>query len=135
MSAHEATEHLEHTESPSDMKAKIWRTFWILLVLTIVDIGFYFAFPPSIYRNYLFIVLGLVKAYFIVGIFMHMKFERKFLVWMIVLPMSFVIYLITLMVIEGNYTDNARNVESNQVIHAPVPQNHDAGHAEEGHGH
>lgn len=127
MSAH-AEEHLEHVEAPADMKAKIWKTFWILLVLTLVDIGFYFMFSPGIYRNWLFIVLGVVKAYFIVGIFMHMKFERKFLAWMIILPMSFVIYLITLMVIEGNYTDNARNVFENK----PATEKHDSHDA---HGH
>ncbi|MCU0423850.1 MAG: cytochrome C oxidase subunit IV family protein [Bacteroidia bacterium] len=108
MSAHTA-DQIVHHDAPSDMKAKIWRTFWILLVLTLVDIAFYFIFPPSTYRNWLFIVLGIVKAYFIVSIFMHMKFEKKFLAWMIVLPMSFVVYLITLMIIEGGYTDDSRN--------------------------
>ena len=42
---------------------------------------------------------------------MHMKFERKFLAWMIILPMSFVVYLITLMIIEGGYTDESRNIQ------------------------
>lgn len=114
MSAHTA-EHLEHTESPSDMKAQIWKTFWILLGFTLVDIALYFILPANMLRNWVFIVLGVVKAFFIVSIFMHMKFERKFLVWMIVLPMAFVIYLITLMVIEGRYTDNSRNVNDGAV--------------------
>jgi cytochrome c oxidase subunit IV len=110
MSAPHTTEHLEHTESPSDMKAQIWRTFWILLGFTLVDIALYFILPQNMLRNWVFIILGVVKAFFIVSVFMHMKFERKFLVWMIVLPMSFVVYLITLMVIEGRFTDDSRNV-------------------------
>lgn len=122
MSAH--TEHLEHTESPADMKAQIWKTFWILLAFTLVDIALYFIIPASMMRNWVFIVLGIVKAFFIVSIFMHMKFERKFLRMMIILPMMFVVYLITLMVIEGGYTDNNRNGE-----HTAAPaaaEQHDA---------
>ena len=86
MSAH--TEHLEHTESPADMKAQIWKTFWILLAFTLVDIALYFIIPASMMRNWVFIGLGIVKAFFIVSIFMHMKFERKFLRMMIILPMK-----------------------------------------------
>lgn len=127
MSSH-TVEHLEHTESPADMKAKIWNTFLILLVLTLVDIGLYFLLPANMLRNWVFIILGVVKAFFIVSIFMHMKFERKFLTWMIVLPMSFVVYLITLMVIEGSYTDKNRNIPGNT---KPATEQHDAaGHGD-----
>lgn len=111
MSAH-TTEHLEHTESPADMKAQIWKTFWILLAFTLVDIALYFIIDPSMVRNWIFIILGVVKAFFIVSIFMHMKFERKFLTWMIVTPMVLVIYLITLMVIEAKFVDNNVNQDS-----------------------
>jgi cytochrome c oxidase subunit IV len=104
----EHTEHLEHTEPPKDMKAQIWRTFWILLGFTIVDIALYFILPSNMGKNILFIFLGVVKAYFIVGVFMHMKFERKWLPYLIVTPMVLVIYLITLMIIEGGYTSFVR---------------------------
>lgn len=126
MSSHTA-EHLEHTDSPADMKAQIWKTFWILLAFTLVDIGLYFIISPSMFRNWVFIILGVVKAFFIVSIFMHMKFERKFLTWMIVLPMSFVVYLITLMVIEGSYTDKSRNIPGGQ---KPATEQHEAGHGD-----
>ncbi len=103
-------EHPEHTEAPKDMKKQIWKTFWILFALTIVDIAVYFKLMDyhSGYKNALFITLGVVKAYFIVGIFMHMKFERKWLPYLIIVPMIFVLYFITLMVIEGNYTSFVR---------------------------
>jgi cytochrome c oxidase subunit 4 len=103
-------EHIEHTEAPANMKAKIWRTFWILLGFTIIDIAVYFMLMEyhSMAKNFLFIILGIVKAYFIVGIFMHMKFERKWLPYLIITPMVLVIYFITLMVIEGGYTSFVR---------------------------
>jgi cytochrome c oxidase subunit IV len=102
----EQHEHLEHTETPSDMKSQIWKTFFILLALTLVDIGLYFMLleTHSMWKNVLFILLGIVKAYYIVSIFMHMKFERKWLVNFIIYPMLFVIFLVFLMLIEGDYT-------------------------------
>jgi cytochrome c oxidase subunit 4 len=106
----EHIEHLEHTETPKDMKSQIWKTFWILLAFTVVDIVIYFILLSnhSMWKNWLFILLGVVKAYFIVGVFMHMKFERKVLMYSIVLPMIFVIFFVTLMIIEGDYTNMLR---------------------------
>lgn len=99
-------EHREHTEAPDNMKKQIWKTFWILFGLTVVDIVLYFWLMNyhSLTKNFLFIILGIVKAYFIVGIFMHMKFEQKWLRYLIILPVVFIIFFITLMIIEGNYT-------------------------------
>lgn len=103
-------EHLEHTESPANMKSQIWRTFWVLLALTLVDIALYFALlsSHSMYKNILFIVLGIVKAFYIVSVFMHMKFERKFLAWIIITPMVFIGFLIWLMITEAGYTFDLR---------------------------
>ena len=106
----ENNEHLEHSESPKDMKAKIWKTFWILTILTIVDIGLYFMLLEnhSMAKNALFILLGIVKAYYIVAIFMHMKFEAKWLVNFVIYPMIFVVFLIALMLIESTFTASVR---------------------------
>jgi cytochrome c oxidase subunit IV len=106
----EHTEHLEHTETPKDMKSQIWKTFWILFAFTIVDIVLYFILLPyqNMMKNWVFIILGVVKAYYIVGIFMHMKFERKSLMYMIVLPMAFVVFLVALMLNEGDFTNLLR---------------------------
>jgi cytochrome c oxidase subunit IV len=102
----EHAEHIEHTESPANMKSQIWNTFWILLALTLVDIALYFILlsSHSLAKNVLFVFLGIVKAFYIVSVFMHMKFERKFLVWIIITPMLFVCYLIWLALTEAGYT-------------------------------
>jgi cytochrome c oxidase subunit IV len=39
---------------------------------------------------------------------MHMKFERKSLMYMIVLPMAFVVFLVALMLNEGDFTNLLR---------------------------
>ena len=106
----EHTEHLEHTETPSDMKSQIWKTFWILLGFTVVDIFLYFVLlsTQAMWKNWVFIILGVIKAYYIVGVFMHMKFEKKTLMYTIIIPMVFVIFFVALMLIEGDLTNLLR---------------------------
>lgn len=81
----------------------IWVRFWILSVLTIADVVAYFAAPPSMGRNIFFIVMGILKAWFIVGTFMHMKHEKKGLSKMIIYPMVLIIFLLVWMMYEGNF--------------------------------
>jgi cytochrome c oxidase subunit 4 len=47
--------------------------------------------------------MGIIKAWFIVGTFMHMKHEHKKLGYMIILPMAFVIFFLYWMMYEGNF--------------------------------
>lgn len=82
----------------------LWRTFWILLGITIIDFVIYFAFGASMARNLVFIAFGIIKAILIVGIFMHLNYEAKFLRWMIILPAAiFLPYLVWFLLVEGNY--------------------------------
>ena len=79
----------------------IWKTFWILLGLTIIDVVFYFTLPPNMLRNIIFIILGIVKTYFIVGDFMHMKHEKSYLVACIIIPVAFILGLVMGLMQEG----------------------------------
>ena len=81
----------------------IWLKFWILLGLTVIDVVLYFAMPPSMARNIIFIALGVIKAIYIVGTFMHMKHEKISLAAMIVLPMFFIIFFLVWMMTEGAF--------------------------------
>jgi len=80
----------------------IWRTFWILLILTALEFVIAFILPPSMFKVGIFVILTLVKAFYIVAEFMHLGHEVKFLVWSIILPMIFVAWLILAMMMEGN---------------------------------
>ena len=82
---------------------ELWSRFWILLVLTVVDVVAYFAIPPSMGRNIFFIIMGIAKAWFIVGTFMHMKYERKGFGPMIIYPMILIIFFLIWMMYEGNF--------------------------------
>jgi cytochrome c oxidase subunit IV len=81
----------------------IWRTFWILLVITIFEVGIAFTSIPHNILIIIFILLTVVKAYYIVAFFMHLKHESGPLVYSIILPFLLILYLIVMAIAEGNY--------------------------------
>jgi cytochrome c oxidase subunit 4 len=98
-------------EQPRGLKDPVVRTllrvFWILLIVTIVEVGFAFLhyftdFPPRPLLNAIFIGLTIVKAFFIVAEFMHLRHELKNLVFSILLPLLFIIWGITAFLADGN---------------------------------
>jgi len=100
----EHTEH-HHDDHPSMTKKTIWLTFWILLAITVLDFIIYFAMKAKdlqSIRNTIFIVFGIIKSYYIVGTFMHMKYEKVRLAAMIILPMAFILALIAALLYEGD---------------------------------
>lgn len=105
MAAH-AQEHTSHTKL-------IWKVFAILSVITIVEVALGIVKPDALYLtkilgtsplNIIFLVLTLVKAYYITWFFMHMADEKKSLRRSVVWTAVFlIIYLTTLLLIEGSY--------------------------------
>jgi cytochrome c oxidase subunit IV len=89
-------------------KRKIWQVFFYLLGITALEffIALYLI-PKGIVShgvgNFAYIVLTLVKAFYIVAYFMHLKFEKFAFKASIVLSLLFIVYFIVLMLIEGNY--------------------------------
>jgi len=81
---------------------ELWRTFWLLLGITVLDFVIYFAMGPSGFRNFIFIFFGLVKAYYIVGAFMHLKYEKINLALIILVPTIFIVGLIMGLLYESN---------------------------------
>jgi cytochrome c oxidase subunit IV len=102
-----ATTH-EHTGEHSKPDTKIiWRTFWILLIITALEFVFalaVFPYVPSLdfVKAPLFIIMTLVKAFYIVGEFMHLKAEVKTLIFSIVLPTLFIVWLVIALLAEGH---------------------------------
>ncbi|MFN8406421.1 MAG: cytochrome C oxidase subunit IV family protein [Sphingobacteriaceae bacterium] len=89
-------------------KRKIWQVFFYLLGITAVEfvIALYLI-PHGIVHhdigNFIYIVLTLVKAFYIVAYFMHLKFEKFAFKAPILVSLIFIIYLIALMLTEGSY--------------------------------
>ena len=108
---HSTTAHAENHDSGT--KA-IWRTFWILLVLTIVELmlgylmigkegGFRLALKGTI------IILMLAKAFYIVGYFMHLKHEIRNLIMTIMVPLALFLWFIIAFLYDGNSFRRLRN--------------------------
>ena len=92
---------------------RIWIVFGILSVVTIVEVGLGIVKPDALHKtsilgtsplNWIFIILTLVKAYYITWAFMHMEGEKKWFRRTVVWTAVFLIcYLVTLLLIEGDY--------------------------------
>ncbi|MEO0310673.1 MAG: hypothetical protein RIQ89_330 [Bacteroidota bacterium] len=79
----------------------IWRVFWILLLVTLFEVGISFTGISKMALLITFIVLTIVKSYYIVGTFMHLKFEKQTLQWSLLLPFVLIVYLIFIAIYEG----------------------------------
>ena len=92
---------------------RIWIVFGILSVITIVEVLFGIYKPKSLFftnflgmnlLNWLFIILTIVKAYYITWAFMHMEGEKKWfrrsIVWTVIF---LILYLCFILLVEGDY--------------------------------
>ena len=92
--ANVATEVTIHHE-PSASTKRIWKVFWILLIITMIELGLglslYALSLPEGLRMHLIkgviIILSLAKAYYIVSVFMHLGDEIRNMIVTIVVPL------------------------------------------------
>jgi len=92
---------------------RIWKVFTFLSIITIVEVAFGIFKPEALHMNtflamnllnWLFIILTIVKAYYIVWAFMHMEGEKPSLRWSVVAPLIFlVLYLVFILLVEADY--------------------------------
>lgn len=93
--------------------AKIWGVFVFLSIVTIIEVALGIIKPEFLTEtrflamkllNWIFIILTLVKAYYITWDFMHMRDEKSGLRRAVVWTGVFLIcYLILILLIEGDY--------------------------------
>jgi len=93
---------------PVDKKKvkKLWKIALILGVVTAIEFVLAFTMPRGYLLYAVFVGLTLVKAFYIVSEFMHLKYEVKSLIWSILLPSIFVLWLIVAVLVEGDYMLN-----------------------------
>jgi uncharacterized membrane protein len=94
-------------------QTKIWGVFVFLSIVTIIEVALGIIKPAALTENtflamkllnWIFIVLTLVKAYYITWDFMHMRDEVKALRRAVVWTAIFLIcYLVLILLIEGDY--------------------------------
>ncbi len=99
-------EHVSNTK-------RIWMVFGLLSVVTTVEVILGILKPESLHMNnflsmnllnWIFIILTIYKAYYIVWAFMHMEGEKSSLRWSVVAPVIFLIlYLVFILLVEADY--------------------------------
>lgn len=73
------------------------RIFWILLVLTIIEVAIAYMGLPKVLLVSLLVVLAVWKAALVALHFMHLKFERKTLAWIALSPFVLCVFLILML--------------------------------------
>jgi cytochrome c oxidase subunit IV len=92
----------EHEENDgAEHRKVIWKTFWILSAITALEFLIAFTLEAGTLKIAIFIGLTIVKAFYIVGEFMHLKHEVKSLIWSILIPCIFVVWLLLALILEG----------------------------------
>jgi cytochrome c oxidase subunit IV len=99
-------------EHVSNIK-RIWMVFALLSVVTTVEVFLGIVKPDFLHMhnfismnllNWIFIILTVFKAYYIVWAFMHMEGEKASLRWTVVSPVIFlVLYLLFILLVEADY--------------------------------
>ncbi len=102
---------------------KIWRTFWLLSILTVIELGIGLAIytihkgenpNPTLVLMFkgMISILTLAKAYYIVSIFMHLGDEIRNMIMTIVVPLCLFIWFITAFLWDGNSWKILRNTNA-----------------------
>ncbi|MFQ5634320.1 MAG: cytochrome C oxidase subunit IV family protein [Gammaproteobacteria bacterium] len=92
-------------QHPIGLYLKIWA---LLFVLSACSYAVDYFHLQGYLRWFLIITFMWLKAGLIVAIFMHMAWERMALITAILLPPMFLVVLVGMMVIEGDYTTLTR---------------------------
>jgi len=104
--------HAHHSdEEGKTIRKKIWKVTAILSIITILEVGVGILFPkgedPGMrwqLIKYGYILLTVIKAGYIVLVFMHLGDEKKALKYMILVPyILFILYLLFIVFTEANY--------------------------------
>lgn len=102
---HSAAEEVQIVPADPAKIKKILVTTAILGAVTAVEFALAFLFPKDLKYTLIsiYVVLTLVKSFYIIGEFMHLKHETKSLIMCIVSPVLFILWLIAAMLIESDH--------------------------------
>ncbi|MDE3213494.1 MAG: cytochrome C oxidase subunit IV family protein [Bacteroidota bacterium] len=132
------TAHAIDTHHDDAQVKRIWKAFWVLLILTIIEL----ALGLTIYNldkaatpnetlilgiKGVICILTLAKAFYIISIFMHLGDEVRNFVLTLGIPATLFIWFIFVFIFDGNSFRNLRNTDAGsrpyieQVQQQPAP--------------
>jgi cytochrome c oxidase subunit IV len=115
--AHHETSHTAeqgHEDKHSFDTKAIWRTFWLLLVITCIELIVGMFIAPHFHSlklmfNILYIIFTGAKAFYIIAEFMHLRHEIKNMIMTIAVPALLFVWFIIAFLWDGNSYKNLRN--------------------------
>lgn len=93
------------TASKTQIK-KIWKVFWVLLVITIAEVimGMFFSHQmPKALVAFFFLALTLLKAGYIIAVFMHLGDEVQNFIITMAIPITLFIWFIIAFLADGSF--------------------------------
>jgi cytochrome c oxidase subunit IV len=116
------TNAIEITHDEAQVK-RIWKAFWVLLVLTIIELGLgltIYNMDMGANPNETLIlgikgvicILTLAKAFYIISIFMHLGDEVRSFTLTLAVPATIFIWFIIVFIYDGNSWRNLRNTDA-----------------------
>ena len=92
----------------------IWRTFWILLGITMVEltlatIHMKTEWPSKYVLNGIYLIMTCAKAFYIIAEFMHLRHEIKNMILTIAVPACLFIWFIIAFLWDGDSYNHLRN--------------------------
>ena len=80
---------------------KLWRVAGILGIITAFEFLIAFTMAHGPLKTSIFVGMTIIKAAYIVGEFMHLRYESKVLLWAILIPLIFVVWMLVAFIYEG----------------------------------
>lgn len=121
MSSQVSSPEITHAPEHASGTGRIWKTFWVLSVLTVIELGLgYFlywksgelAYALTLSTKLLIALLTLAKAYYIVSIFMHLGDEIRNFIMTIVVPLLLFLWFIGAFLWDGDSWKKLRNTDA-----------------------
>ena len=122
MEQHTSAHTIPHHDDGTQVK-RIWKTFWLLSIITIAELGLGLAIytihkgdDPNhtlvlIFKG-IVCILTLAKAFYIVSIFMRLGDEVRNLIMTIIVPLMLFIWFIAAFLWDGGAWKNLKNTNA-----------------------
>jgi hypothetical protein len=100
--------HHSAMDSPESKKqiGRIWKVFWVLLAITLIEVvvGMFFSHSlPKGLVAFFFLALTILKAGYIVAIFMHLGDEVKNFITLVLVPLVLFVWFIIAFLADGAF--------------------------------
>lgn len=127
------TPHLGTTSTDVAHVKRIWKVFWILLILTVLELAlgltiYFIDLGPNPNESLVLVIKGVIciftlaKAFYIISIFMHLGDEVRTMVMSLALPALLFIWFVIAFIADGASFKNLRNTDAGIHKYHPTPQ-------------